>query len=139
MKISEVNESLIGKKVYCVFTGLKITGYITRIFEDEYSKGVEIAFSRPVNWGGEWYYSDIFTGNKMGENFGCNSLKNVELLSEDKYTWELFDEKYRSLGFFETNSMEAKEINDTLFELPSKLWENFVNYKLVKAPEKELA
>ena len=54
MKTAEVNESLVGKRVTGIFTSLEVTGVITDIYEDEYSKGVEIKLDRSVVWGGSF-------------------------------------------------------------------------------------
>ena len=53
MKTSEVNESLIGKKVSGIFTAMEVTGTITAIVENKYTKGVRIKLDKPVRWGSE--------------------------------------------------------------------------------------
>lgn len=44
MTTKDVNESLIGKRVECIFTGLKVTGTITGIVENKYTAGFEDKF-----------------------------------------------------------------------------------------------
>ena len=56
MRTTEVNESLIGKRVAGVFTAMDVTGTITAIVDDGFSKGVRIKLDNGVNWGGEIYH-----------------------------------------------------------------------------------
>ena len=65
MKVTEVNQNLVGKKVSCVFTGLKTTGVVVAVIEDEYSKGVRIKFDKPVQWGDEFYKEFESTARKF--------------------------------------------------------------------------
>lgn len=77
MKTSEINSSLIGKKVECVFTGLKTTGTIINIIDEEYSKGVRIKFDEPINWGGDWYEEFESTARKSDEFGNLNHTKLI--------------------------------------------------------------
>jgi len=51
MKTSEVNTSLIGKKVEIIVTGLMVKGIVTGIYENKSTKGIKVNHE-PVNWGG---------------------------------------------------------------------------------------
>ena len=72
MLVSEVNKELVGKKVSFNFTGLRSTGIVTEIYEDEYSKGIVVKFDSPINWGGDFYEKSTFTARKF-DNFGSLS------------------------------------------------------------------
>lgn len=77
MKTTDINESLIGKKVKGIFTGLEITGEIVGIVEDEYSKGVRIFMDEEVNWGGSWYRYYESTARKFDD---WGNLNHTELI-----------------------------------------------------------
>lgn len=77
MTTAEVNKSLIGKKVKCIFTGLETTGTIEQIVENKHSKGVEIKFDRPVVWGDYAYEKYESTARKFDE-FG--NLQFTEII-----------------------------------------------------------
>ena len=77
MKTTDVNESLIGKKVKGIFTGLEVVGEIVGIIEDEYCKGVRIFMDEEVNWGGSWYRYYESTARKS-DNWG--NLNHTELI-----------------------------------------------------------
>lgn len=77
MKTTEVNSSLIGKRVKGIFTALEVTGSITAIYEDEYSKGVEIKLDKPVVWGDYTYYKYTSTARKYDD---WGNLKYTELI-----------------------------------------------------------
>ena len=77
MKVDNVNQNLIGKRVSCVFTGLKTTGVVIAIVEDKYSKGVRIKLDNPVNWGGTYYKEYESTARKF-DSWG--NLSHTELI-----------------------------------------------------------
>lgn len=86
MKTSEVNESLIGKRVSCVFTGMQTTGTITGIVHDYdkwssnrplCSKGVRIKLDYPIQWGDD-EYDEIETTSRVSDEYG--SLSNTHLI-----------------------------------------------------------
>lgn len=56
MRTTEVNESLIGKRVAGVFTAMEVTGTVTGIVDDGFSKGVRIKLDNGVNWGNEIFH-----------------------------------------------------------------------------------
>lgn len=67
MRTNEVSNEMVGKKVEVVFTGLKVTGVITGIVEDEYSKGVAVKLDKPVQWGDDMYTNMESTARKKDE------------------------------------------------------------------------
>lgn len=77
MKVSEVNQNLIGKRVSCIFTGLRTTGIIVAIVDDEYSKGVRIKFDNPIDWDGGPYKEYESTARKFD---GWGNLSHTELI-----------------------------------------------------------
>ena len=78
MKTSEVNESLIGKKVSGIFTAMEVTGTITAIVENKYTKGVRIKLDNGVNWGGE-IYTEYESASRICDEFG--NLKYTKVIS----------------------------------------------------------
>lgn len=77
MKTSEVTKELVGKKVECVVTGLKVTGVVTGIIDEEYSKGVIIQLDTPVQWGDDLFTVHHSTSRKS-DDFG--NLSNTHLI-----------------------------------------------------------
>lgn len=86
MKTSEVNESLIGKRVSCVFTGMQTTGTIIGIVHDHdkwssnrplCSKGVRIKLDYPIQWGDD-EYDEIESTSWLGDEYG--NLSNTYLI-----------------------------------------------------------
>jgi hypothetical protein len=78
MKTSEVNESLIGKKVSGIFTALEVTGTITGIIENEYTTGVRIKLVRGDKATGE-IYTEYDSTARICDEFG--NLKYTKVIS----------------------------------------------------------
>ena len=88
MKNSEVNESLIGKRVKCVFTGLETTGTIIGIVE-EYAtfsprkplcaKGVRIELDYPIQWG-ENEFTEYESTARVHDGWG--NLSYTQIINE---------------------------------------------------------
>ena len=66
MKTSEVNTSLIGKKVEIMVTGLMVKGIVTAIYECNHAKGI-IVNHEPVNWGNEIYTTSTSLSRKSDD------------------------------------------------------------------------
>ncbi len=79
MKTTEVNESLIGKRCECVSFGLRVTGRIISIEEDEYCVRVNIRLDTPQRWGADLYTEECNWARKCDE-FG--SLGYLRVLPE---------------------------------------------------------
>lgn len=86
MKTSEVNESLIGKLVTCLITGIQTTGtiigivhYYDRLSPDRplCSKGVKIKLDYPIQWGDD-EYDEIESISRVLDEHG--SLSNTHLI-----------------------------------------------------------
>lgn len=77
MTTSDINNSLIGKRVKGIFTAMEVTGTIIGLVDDKYSAGVEIELDSPVNWGGDLYNKYQSTARKH-DQFG--NLKYTELI-----------------------------------------------------------
>ena len=77
MKVAEISESMVGKKVECMCTGAKCTGTISSIVEDVYSKGFHIILDKPVRWGDDIYTEYDSTARKC-DDFG--NLKYTNLI-----------------------------------------------------------
>lgn len=67
MKVSQVTESAIGKRVKGIFTGLEVTGIIEDIEHTEYNAAVKIKLDNPVQWGDDLYESYWSSGRKSDE------------------------------------------------------------------------
>ena len=46
MKTTEINQSIIGKRCECMFTGMKVKGIITEIEDCKYSVNVKVVFEK---------------------------------------------------------------------------------------------
>lgn len=81
MKTSEVNDSIIGKRCKCIFTGLMVTGTIESINITQYSAEVKVRFDEPHSWGNDIYEYD-WSYARLADGFG--SLHHLEII-DDKY------------------------------------------------------
>ena len=84
MKTSEVNESLVGRRVRTYYNGGR-EGVIVAIVEDQYSKGVRIKLDKPVFWATgygvqhtEWWEYEYDSTARKFDDFG--NLSYVELI-----------------------------------------------------------
>lgn len=77
MEVTEVNQNMIGKRVSCVFTGLRTTGVVVSIVDDKYSKGLRIKFDNPVQWGDDLYEEYESTSRKFD---GWGNLSDTQLI-----------------------------------------------------------
>ena len=64
MKTTEINQSIIGKRCECMFTGIMVKGTITEIEECKYSVNVKVVFDSPQQWGDDIYEHDWTWGRK---------------------------------------------------------------------------
>lgn len=87
MKTSEVNDSLIGKRCKCIFTGLMVTGTIEEVKITKHTAEVKVCFDVPHNWGGE-FYSCSWSVARLCDGFG--SLRYLQVI----------DEKYQAVLVF---------------------------------------
>lgn len=55
MKTTEINQSIIGKRCECMFTGMMVKGIITEIEDCKYSVNVKVVFDSPQQWGDDMY------------------------------------------------------------------------------------
>lgn len=85
MKTSEVNESLIGRRVKTYYNGTRY-GVIVGIVEDKYCKGVRIKLDKPVFWASgygvqhtEWWEHEYDSTARKFDDFG--NLRYVELVN----------------------------------------------------------
>ncbi len=77
MKVQEVNQSIIGRKVKGIFTAMAVTGTITEISEDEYSVSVCIELDKPVQWGDEEHKKYWSSARKSD---GWGNLEHTEFI-----------------------------------------------------------
>ncbi len=96
MKTTEVNDSLIGKRCKCIFTGLMVTGVIEETTIMEHIAEVKVRFDEPHQWGNELYEYD-FAHARLHDEFG--SLHHLEII----------DDKYQTIKV--TFSQSIREIN----------------------------
>lgn len=94
MKTVEVNNNLVGKRVKGIFTSLEVTGVITGIYEDKYSKGVEIKLDRPVVWGDCSYESYTSTARKHDD---WGNLQHTALLEDERAVSDLNENEKKIL------------------------------------------
>lgn len=91
MKTSEVNQSLVGKRIKGNLTGLEVTGTIVAIIEEcawpwrpkseenqVCSKGVRIKLDKPVQWG-DSTWTEYESTARVYDEFG--NLQFTELLN----------------------------------------------------------
>lgn len=148
MLVKEVNENLIGKKVSFNFTGLRSTGIVTEIVENEYSKGVKVKFDNPIVWGEDNYTTSEFTSRKF-DDFG--SLGGVFVIpNKGELVTFIYASAYRKeeifIGYFEGISKESIAIDMSLNKETHNLCkikevfdiQKFKSLKLASQEEKEL-
>jgi hypothetical protein len=81
MKPEEVNNTIIGKRCKCIFTGMMVTGVIEEITKDQHAVLVKVRFDEFHCWGDESYeYNWSFA--RLSDGFG--SLRHLEII-DDKY------------------------------------------------------
>ncbi|MFV0590117.1 MAG: DUF6956 domain-containing protein [Draconibacterium sp.] len=81
MNPKEVNNSIIGKRCKCIFTGMMVTGVIEEITKDQHAVHVKVSFDEPHVWGNEQFeYNWSFA--RLSDGFG--SLRHLEII-DDKY------------------------------------------------------
>jgi hypothetical protein len=101
MKTTEVNESIIGKRCKCIFTGLMVTGVIEEADIYEHTAEVKIRFDEPHNWGGELYEYD-FASARLHDEFG--SLHHMEIIDDQYQTIRVtFSQTIRGINKMFTN------------------------------------
>lgn len=77
MKTSEINETLIGRRVSGVLTAQRVTGTITGLENGEYTIGVVVKLDTPVQWGDCIYKQYTSTARKSD---GWGNLQLTELI-----------------------------------------------------------
>lgn len=112
MKTTEVNESIIGKRCKCIFTGLMVTGVIEETTINQHNAEVKVRFDEPHQWGNELYEYD-FAHARLHDEFG--SLHHLEII----------DDKYQTVKV--TFSQSIREIN-RMFTADYQNWQT-VNLK----------
>ncbi len=112
MKTTEVNDSLIGMRCKCIFTGLMVTGVIEETTVTQHIAEVKVRFDEPHQWGYELYEYD-FAHARLHVEFG--SLHHLEII----------DDKYQTIKV--TFSQTIREIN-RMFTNDYKNWQT-VNLK----------
>ena len=55
MKTTEINQSIIGKRCECMFTGMMVKGIITEIEDCKYSVNVKVVFERVLQNSNEYF------------------------------------------------------------------------------------
>lgn len=79
MKIEQVNQSIIGRRVKGIFTGAQVTGTIDKVTETEYTVEVHIVLDSPVWWGDFEYTSYWSTARKCD---GWGNLQHTEFIDD---------------------------------------------------------
>ena len=77
MKTTEINQSIIGKRCECMFTGMMVKGIITEIEDCKYSVNVKVVFDSP-QLGGDDMYEHDWTWGRKSDPFG--PLKYLKLI-----------------------------------------------------------
>ena len=94
MKTNEVNDSIIGKRCKCIFTGAMVTGVIesvnVNVNVNKYSAEVMVRFDEPHTWGNEIYEYDWAHG-RLHDEFG--SLQYLEIIDNQYQTIKVTFEK----------------------------------------------
>lgn len=78
MKTTEINQSIIGKRCECMFTGMMVKGIITEIENCKYSVNVKVVFDSPQQWGDYVHQHDWRWGRKSDEFEPLKYLKLIE-------------------------------------------------------------
>jgi hypothetical protein len=101
MKTNEVNDSIIGKRCKCIFTGLMVTGTIETINLTEYTAEVKVRFDEPHSWGNEIYEYD-WAHARLHDEFG--SLHHLAIIDEGYETIKaIFSQSIKEINRMFTN------------------------------------
>lgn len=85
MRVEEVNQSIVGRRVKGVFTAAQVTGTIDKIEETKYSVDVHIVLDKPVVWGDDEYTSYWSSARKCD---GWGNLQHTEFIDDvDSLDW----------------------------------------------------
>ncbi len=106
MRINEVSQSIIGRRVKGVFTGAQITGTIDKVTETEHTVEVHIVLDKPIWWGDDEYTSYWSTARKED---GWGNLQHTEFI--DGLEWLL---SYQPQSRHFTSEAEMKMIAERL-------------------------
>ena len=77
MRIEDVNQSIIGRRVKGIFTGDRVTGTIDKVTETEYTVEVHIVLDKTVWWGDDEYTSYWSVARKCD---GWGNLQHTEFI-----------------------------------------------------------
>jgi len=113
MKISEVDSTIIGRRVSCIENGERVTGTIIGISEDKYEVKVRIRFDKPLHcWSGDYNIEEWDEEEYDSWARKCDGWGNLQLTYFiDTLDW-LAD--YRPKVAHVTDRFEVKEIQDNL-------------------------
>lgn len=79
MKLEEINETLIGRKVKGIENGYEVTGTIIGIVEEEFSKGVRIKLDEPLTcWSGDFNTDTWVEEEYVSTGRKCDGWGNIE-------------------------------------------------------------
>lgn len=113
MRIEEVNQSIIGRRVSCIENGTRVPGTITGISEDNYAVLVRIRFDKPLHcWSGDYNIEDWYEDEYDSWARKCDGWGNLQYTYFiDTLDW-LNDYKPKNEHF--TDKFEMQEIADNL-------------------------
>ena len=80
MKTTEVNNSIIGKRCECMFTGMLVTGTIVDIEENQHTADVKVRYDQPHQWG-DCSYTEGWSWDRKHDEFG--TLKHLSIIPFD--------------------------------------------------------
>ena len=79
MKIEQVNQSIIGRRVKGIFTGAQVTGTIDKVTETEYTVEVHIVLDSPV-WWGDFEHTSYWSSARKFDGWG--NLHHTEFIDD---------------------------------------------------------
>ena len=143
MKVSEINESIIGRKVSCIENGARVTGTITAISEDKYSVYVHVKFDEPLHcWSGdynieEWWETEYKSWARKFDGWGnLQHMYFVDTLDwlkdyypKNKHFTDKFEmaEIADNLGLKKASREELQQTRDNVVEFFDKLIDDAID------------
>lgn len=80
MKTTEVNNSIIGKRCECMFTGMLVTGTIVEIEDNQHTANVKVKYDQPHQWGNDIYTEGCRGDVNVMSSAHCTTFQQYHLI-----------------------------------------------------------
>ena len=147
MRLEQINDSIIGRKVKGIENGYSVTGTIIGIIEDEYCKGVRIKLDTPLTcWSGDygtesWEETEYRSTGRKSDGWGniektefldgVESLENYRPKRPHITSWEEYQDIARKLHLYDSTKEHIISVRDEVVRYFSQLLARQKTYREV--------